>query len=174
MSNTVGEDKHELFELACEMYRDYASNLYVYECDNTGVNDIKDNIVEFIKHTHKAGRRLSIVVDYVQVIADADEIIDTDGHSAAMNIVELKRISREFNIPVIAISSEYNDSIKNSSDVMLVLRANKEEGTTEIESMKKEPRELTMIVDKNRNGEVGEEIKLNYYSKYNLFEVKGK
>ena len=61
-------------------------------------------------HKKLTGRTPVIIVDYAQIIAAADSR-STDKQNMDKNIVELKRISRDFNTPVIAISSFNRENI---------------------------------------------------------------
>lgn len=144
-----------------------------------------------------------VVVDYLQILApinpkeDAKRATDT-------NVVELKRLSRDLDIPVLAISSfnreNYNTSVSMSSfkesgaieygsDVLLGMQfANmrkheitKNGGPKNLENKqwllkqrKANQREIELIVLKNRNGRTGQKINLEYNTLFNYFKPQSK
>ena len=84
-----------------------AEHLFIKEgIGNIGTEEIKKALVEHINRTNETP---VIIVDYAQIIAAADSR-STDKQNMDKNIVELKRISRDFNTPVIAISSFNRDN----------------------------------------------------------------
>lgn len=90
------------------------------------------------RHIEITGRRPVIIVDYLQILAPINDRA-TDKQNTDKNVLELKRIARDFNIPVIAISSMNRDSynapitfssfkesgaVEYSSDILLGLQFN--------------------------------------------------
>jgi replicative DNA helicase len=90
-----------LLNKAKEMYRQYAKHLMILECsDNFGVKSIRESLTKF----HDLMCMPSVViVDYLQILAS--ESGRTDKQSVDKNILELKRLSRDFNIAMVIISS---------------------------------------------------------------------
>ena len=101
--------------------------------------------------------------------------------------MELKRISRDFKIPVLAISSlnraSYDKSInmtgfkesggiEYSADVLFGLQLKGVEGQDfDVEKAKiKNPREIELKILKNRNGKTGGSLFFNYYPEFNYFK----
>lgn len=88
-----------------EAYKGYyntASHMAVIEGSfDTGVNDIRARIE---KHILRRGTKPVVFVDYLQILKPIDMRM-SDKQAIDYNIVELKRISREYDIPVILISS---------------------------------------------------------------------
>lgn len=83
-------------------YMNYAEHIFIYEgVANIGVEKIRD-IVE--KHIKTFKRRPAVLVDYVQILAPPAERL-TDKQAIDKNILEIKRLSRDANIPIIGISS---------------------------------------------------------------------
>lgn len=79
-----------------------AEHLYIREgLGNIGTDAIKKDVID---HINRTGQPPVIVIDYAQIIAPAD-VRSTDKQNTDRNIVELKRLSRDFNTPVIVISS---------------------------------------------------------------------
>ena len=101
--NYYGQEEMELIQKSFKAFKDNAAkHLYIKEgMGNIGVKGIK-NYVE--SHKKITGQTPVIIVDYLQILAPADPR-STDKQNTDNNVVELKRISRDFNTPVIAISS---------------------------------------------------------------------
>ena len=122
-------------ENAIETYRDTISRrLNIVE----GVGDLKIEDIKRIvkKHIATTGETPVVVIDYLQIIALSDEKA-TDKRNIDKAVLELKRLSRDLNIPVVAISSFNRDSymqpvsmtnfkesgrIEYTSDVLIALQ----------------------------------------------------
>lgn len=119
---------------AMQDYSDWGSNIHITEgIGNIGVAEIKAKIEEFKKFRNKAP---VVVIDYLQILAPFD-LKMTDKQNVDKNILELKRLSRDFDIPILGISSfnreNYNapvsmasfkesGAIEYSSDVLIGLQ----------------------------------------------------
>jgi replicative DNA helicase len=91
----------DLLNRAKEIYRQYAKHLMILECSNDfGVKNIRENLVKF--HDLRCMPSV-VIVDYLQILAP--ESVRTDKQSVDKNILELKRLSRDFNIAMVVISS---------------------------------------------------------------------
>ena len=134
-----------------------------------------------------------VIIDYLQILAPYDIKLN-DKQNIDKNILELKRLSRDYKIPIILISSlnraSYNNhsktvsdvsmadfkesgAIEYSSDVLLGLQLKLEKDATkeDVERMKKKPiREMELIVLKNRNGERGQKLRYSYYARFNQYK----
>ena len=171
---------------ACEEYEKYASNIYVYEGNNdTSVEHIKEHIKSHLNRVKKANRKAVVILDYLQVLSPSEESSITDNQNMVKNIAELKRISRDFNIPIFALSSmntkesdifntgNYNetDVLYHSSDVLLHMNYvnEKDKNFDENKEKNKNPIPLSLLIMKNRNGKSGEIIGFDYYPPFNLF-----
>ena len=88
-----------------EAFAPEAANLYIYEGRYNGarltVSAMRDIVKAHIERTHRAP---VIFVDYLQIIAPTDPHA-SDKQNTDNAVFELKEISRDFKIPVIAISS---------------------------------------------------------------------
>lgn len=119
-----------------EYFTEYATNLYIYEgMGNIGAREIRQKVEAFKSIKGKAP---VVIVDYVQIMAPAsDSKYLTDKQNIDFNISELKRISRDYNIPILAISSfnrenyitpvsmtsfKESGAIEYSSDVLIGLQ----------------------------------------------------
>ena len=104
-----------------------AENIYLVEgVGDIGVEQIREHVRKFIAVTQ---RKPVIVIDYMQILAPADPR-STDKQNTDKAVVELKRISRDFNIPVIGISSFNRDSYSEP----VSMKAFKESGAIEYTS----------------------------------------
>ncbi|MBR1485631.1 MAG: toprim domain-containing protein [Synergistaceae bacterium] len=119
---------------AMQDYSEWGSNIHITEgIGNIGVSEIKAKIEEFKKFRNEAP---VIVIDYLQILAPFD-LKMTDKQNVDKNILELKRLSRDFDIPILGISSfnreNYNapvsmasfkesGAIEYSSDVLIGLQ----------------------------------------------------
>lgn len=104
-----------------------AQNLYIHEgMQNIGTERIRQDVQ---KHEFYTGRRPVVIVDYTQILKTPD-IHMTDKQKTDENVVELKRISRDYNIPVIGISSFNRDNYKEP----VSMAAFKESGAIEYTS----------------------------------------
>lgn len=128
------QTERELIARSIAAYGTYAQNLYITEgIGNVGVEEIRDKVEKHIKLTGKAP---VIVIDYLQIIAPTD-VRATDKQNTDKAVLELKRLSRDYSIPVIGISSFNRDNytapvnmasfkesgaIEYSSDVLIGLQ----------------------------------------------------
>lgn len=106
----------EVIEAAKERYKEYNKRLFVHEgVGNIGVDKVRE-IME--KHFYFTGTYPVLIVDFLQILAPTD-VRMTDKQNTDKAVLELKRMSRDFKTPVIAISSfnrqSYEDDVKTSS-----------------------------------------------------------
>ena len=115
-------------------YADYAGRIFYHiGIGDIGVEKIKAVIARHIKIT---GRRPLVIIDYLQIIAPFD-MRATDKQNTDKAVVELKRASRDYDVPIFAISSfnrenytspvniaSFNESgaIEYTSDVLMALQ----------------------------------------------------
>lgn len=173
----------QLIRDAVKKYSEYASHLFIHE----GIGDIgTDQIRQTVeKHISITGNRPVVLIDYVQILAPHD-VRASDKMNTDKSVLELKRISRDCKIPVIGISSfnraSYNDqvameafkesgSLEYGSDVLIGLQL-AGAGSKDFDSNKakqKNPREIELVILKNRNGKTGAKIPFSYYPAFNYF-----
>ncbi|MBR0074124.1 MAG: toprim domain-containing protein [Synergistaceae bacterium] len=136
LSNYNNEFDRRIIAEAMNDYSDWGRNIYITEgIGDIGVFQIKDKIEEFRKFT---GEIPVVVVDYLQILSPYS-VKMTDKQNVDKNITELKRLSRDFNIPVLGVSSFNRESysapvsmasfkesgaIEYSSDVLIGLQYN--------------------------------------------------
>lgn len=128
------QTERSLIQKAIASYAEYAKNIYITEgIGNVGVAEIRDKVE---KHIRLTGKAPCVVIDYLQIIAPAD-VRATDKQNTDKAVLELKRLSRDYSIPIIGISSFNRDNytapvnmasfkesgaIEYSSDVLLALQ----------------------------------------------------
>lgn len=173
-------------------YTEASKHIFIKEANfNYNTELIREDI---IKHKALRGKAPVVVVDYLQVLPCLKDYGD-DKKNIDFNITELKRISREFDTPVIVISSigrqyykkpidfeafKSSGNIEFTADVVIGLQysfmadiGNKSDN--EIQTMYQEakaryPREIQTVILKNRNGSIGEYTNFKYEPKYNYFK----
>lgn len=179
--------ERDLINRAITEYGKYADRLYISEgVGDIGVAQIRETIE---RHIHFTGRRPLVIVDYLQILAPYNERF-TDKQNTDKAVLELKRISRDYKTPVIAISSlnrdNYNTAInytafkesgavEYSSDVLIGLQfvgAGTKNFSAE-EAKRRVPRQVELIILKNRDYKTGEVLQYDYYSMFNTFIEKG-
>ena len=128
------QTERELIQRSIASYGEYAKNIYITEgVGNVGIEEIREKVRKHIKLT---GKPPVVVIDYLQIIAPAD-LRATDKQNTDKAVLELKRLSRDYSIPIIGISSFNRDSytapvnmaafkesgaIEYSSDVLIGLQ----------------------------------------------------
>lgn len=173
----------ELIKSAVQAYSGYAKHIYITEgVGDLGVQQIRETVE---KHTRYTGNTPLVIVDYLQILAPANERA-TDKQNTDKAVMELKRISRDFKTPVIGISSFNRDNYNNavsmqafkesgaieySSDILigLQLKGAGDKNFDPTEAKKKNPREIELVILKNRNGQTGAKVPFEFYPLFNYF-----
>ena len=174
----------DLLEQGIDSYSEYAEHIFIFQ----GMGDVSAETIrkKVAEHTAYMGKAPVVIVDYIQIMAPAD-IRDSEKRATDKNTVELKRISRDFNTPVIAISSlnrsnyktpisfeafKESGGIEYGSDVVLGLQLKGVgEKSFDVNRAKKQlPREIEIVILKNRNGETGATLDFKFYPLFNLFD----
>lgn len=187
-----------VIENAYARYGDYAEHIYF----KVGVGDITtEQIRTWIKeHQEARGTTPILVIDYLQIMAPPRERM-TDKQAVDNNVMELKRISRDFKTPVLAVSSvnrsnyltpidfeafKESGAIEFSADVVIGLQLAcldgelfysdkkvKEKRESIARAKKENPRKIQAVILKNRNGQTGDAIEYKYYPRFNFLEECG-
>ena len=97
----------EIIQNSIENYSKYAGRIYIYEgVGNIGVEQVKQQVQSHVEIT----KNLPLVlIDYLQILAPYNERA-TDKQNTDKSILELKRLSRDYEIPVLGISSFNRDN----------------------------------------------------------------
>ena len=99
--------QRELLAAGVASYRPSAARLFIVEgMGNVGTEAIRTQVQ---RHKDLTGRAPVVVVDYLQILAPYD-LRATDKQAADRAVLDLKRLSRDFNTPVVAVSSFNRDS----------------------------------------------------------------
>lgn len=175
--------ERELIKQSVTAYSGYAKHIYITEgVGDLGVNQIRQTVE---KHARYTGNTPLVIVDYLQILAPTNERA-TDKQNTDKAVMELKRISRDFKTPVIGISSFNRDNyeksvsmqsfkesgaIEYSSDILigLQLKGAGEKDFDPTEAKKKDPREIELVILKNRNGKTGVKVPFEFYPMFNYF-----
>lgn len=182
----------ELIEAAGRVYGDFADCLYFYEgIGDLGVTQIRQAVEE---HRTLTGKIPAVFVDYLQILAPVD-VRASDKQNVDRQVLELKRISRDYNTPIVAISSlnreSYSSKITMSSfkesgaleygsDVLFALQPQgMKEGFSQTEQKENasiikncradQERLVELAVLKNRNGKTGGRVGFCYRPLFNIF-----
>lgn len=172
------QEEIDFINEAVEAYRGFAGNIYIIEgLGDIGVEDIRQMVGKHIRFT---GHKPVVIVDYIHRLAPYDERM-TDKQNMNKAVLELKRISRDFKIPVVAISgvncvdnsgyasaSELKElgAVEHSSDVLLSMQVDHYENETEDHPI----RDVSLVVLKNRYGRTGCKLTYAYHTMYNYFQ----
>lgn len=183
----------DLIERAEKAYSAYAGRItYTEGLGDIGAEEIKQAVK---KHIAITGNKPTVIIDYLQILAPAD-VRASDKQNTDKAIIELKRLSRDYDIAVVGISSFNRDNytaaatmaafkesgaIEYGSDVLLALQpAGMEEASNDKQkaaNKKKlddckasDVRQVEAVILKNRNGKTGGSVTFNYYAMFNSFE----
>lgn len=176
----------DLIKKAVANYSQYCKNIYIVEGTGPiGVELIRKTVENHLKYTGKAP---VVIIDYLQILYPVNERL-TEKQNTDRSVIELKRISRDFKTPVIAISSFNRENYKSvvsmqsfkesgaieySSDVLIGLQLKGTgQGNFDVnEAKSRNPREIELVVLKNRNGRTSIKMEFDYYAMYNYFKEK--
>ncbi|MCD7712765.1 MAG: toprim domain-containing protein [Firmicutes bacterium] len=178
------QTERELINSSILEYGKYAQNIYISEgVGDIGVEQIRETVKQHILYT---GKTPIVAVDYLQILAPSNERA-TDKQNTDKAVMELKRISRDYKTPVIGLSSfnranykeavtmeafKESGAIEYSSDILigLQLKGAGEKNFDANEAKRKDPREVELVILKNRNGRAGDKLSFFFYPLFNYFK----
>lgn len=162
------KEDRAIIEAAIIAYSKYAEHIYIHEgVGNIGVADIRATVEQHIKIT---GNKPIVLIDYLQILAPFNDRA-TDKQNTDKAVLELKRLSRDYSIPVIGISSFNRDNytapvnmasfkesgaVEYSSDVLLALQyegMDWQEGESEKERNKRVRELMSSVISKGKKGQ---------------------
>ena len=169
---------------AISEYATYADNIIYRDGQQhrPSAQDVANMVDSYIART---GKKPVVIVDYLQILAPVDPRA-TDKSAVTTSATLLKQIATRHHIPVIMISSfnrstyqspasmesfKESGDIEYSADVLLGLQL-KGVGTDKFdvnEAKREVPRDIELVVLKNRNGQTGQTLSLDYDPRFNLF-----
>lgn len=184
---TYSREERELIEKAIKEYGNYAGRIYIHEgVGDIGITYIKETVEKHIRYT---GNRPVVIIDYLQILAPYSEKL-SDKQNTDKSVLELKRLSRDYKLPVIGVSSlnrtnyytnismeafKESGAIEYGCDVLIGLQlkgTGKDHADLDLQ-MKKNPREIQAVILKNRHGARGDKIDFNYYTLFNYLMENG-
>ena len=172
---------------ALDAYGKYANHIFIYEgIGNISVDEIREKIKKHISIT--GNKRPIVCIDYLQILkaAEGDDRA-TDKQVVDHNVTALKQLSRDFDLPIIAVSSLNRENYKSKinmaafkesgaieygSDVLIGLQFTGvgDEGFDVNKAKTKEPRKIDFCILKNRNGKITTDgIPMTFYPVFNCF-----
>ena len=184
------KEELDVINASIKSYSDYAQNIVIEEGQgNISALDIRGFVQEHIELT---GRKPVVFIDYLQILAPCTDKRGDIRENIDRNITILKQISRDFKIPVFAISSinrkNYSEkismeafkesgAIEYSSDILMGLQFSSAGSQNfDVDNAKSasndpnKPRDLQLVILKNRNGRTGDIIPFSYYPLFNYFK----
>lgn len=182
------KEEQDLIKQASLAYKKYANHIYMFEISGKITHEfIKKEIQKFIQIKKS---KPVIIIDYLQLLSAVDKF-GSDKQNMDDTATCLRQVARDLNIPIIAISSINRASYKSeislssakesgaleySADFFLGLqfKGAGEKGFDEVEAKKisndiSTPRNVELVILKNRNGKTGEKIGYEMYSAFNFF-----
>lgn len=173
----------DLIRASINDYEKISGNIFIRE----GIGDVTaETIAEQVREHIESGHRPPVViVDYLQILSPKNEKW-TDKQNTDSAILTFKRLSRDYKIPVIVISSfnrenysvrvsmqafKESGAIEYSTDVLIGLQL-KGVGSKNFDidqAKSKNPREVEVVILKNRNGRTGGKIEFDFYAMFNYF-----
>ena len=177
------QEEKKLIRDAVRDYGRIAENIFIRE----GMGDVTAEVIaeQVREHTESGHRPPVVIVDYLQILSPKNERW-TDKQNTDNAVLTLKRLSRDYKIPVIVISSfnrenysvkvsmqafKESGAIEYSTDVLIGLQlkgiGSRNFDTEQAKS--KNPREVEAVILKNRNGRAGEKTAFNFYAMFNYF-----
>lgn len=180
--------EYSLVMKAVSAYSNYYSRIHIIDAtlNRLDANDIYKRMRAY-KRKHPDEKPV-VFVDYLQILKPIDDK-DTDKEKVTRSIATFKSIASELEIPVVVISSfnrsSYQravamESFKESGEIEyyadtllgLQYRAihdNTDDPNSMRNAMQSDPREIELVVLKNRNGKSNTSINFEYYPRFNDF-----
>jgi replicative DNA helicase len=188
----IGKGINQIIPIITNEYRSIAEKMEIYEGRFGATVDVIEKKVQRLKKFYES---FLVVVDYLQVLTSSKNSLMGERSTVDAVVTRLKQISRDYQVPVIAISSfnrsNYNlpvgfesfkesGAIEYSADVLMGLQFRdihqlayqKDElkKREQVERWKKKyPRELELQLLKNRFGDASSQIKFDYFTKHQFF-----
>lgn len=124
---TYSAKEREIIDLALIDYGTYANRIYIHEgVGDIGIMQVREEIE---KHIRLTGNTPCVLIDYLQILAPYNDRA-TDKQNTDKAVLELKRMSRDYRLPVIGISSFNRESYLDP----VTMAAFKESGAIEYTS----------------------------------------
>ena len=185
-------EEQELVKKAARVYGSFAKHIYIHEAaGNLGTPEMRE-IVK--RHIDITGQAPFVVLDYLQIVPAPDPR-QTAKQACDANLVELKRLTRDYNLPLLCISSFNRESYKQpvsmssfkesggveyTCDVLLGMQlygmdyeagetpASRDTRIRQLIKGVRDPRKIEIKILKNRNGRTGSCV-FDFYPAHNTF-----
>jgi replicative DNA helicase len=164
------DTERKLIRDAIEDYKGYAENIYITEgVGDIGIDAIRDRVTRHIRLT---GKKPLVIVDYLQILAPAD-IRASDKQNTDKAVLELKRLSRDYSIPVLCISSfnrmsytspvnmasfKESGAIEYSADVLIGIQYKGMDYDEDETDSERTRRIRELVSDNEAKGKIGESL----------------
>ena len=185
--SSYNQTERELIKGAINDYHSISKRIFIRE----GMGDVTaDTIVEQVKeHISKGNKPPVVIVDYLQILMPHNQK-GTDKTNTDYAILNFKRLSRDYKIPVVVISSFNRENYSNKVSMQAFKESGAIEYSTDVliglqlmgvgsksfdvdAAKSKNPREIEAVILKNRNGRTGDKIGYNFYAMFNYFSEIG-
>ncbi len=199
-ANYNKEKEAKINEFTNKYLEEIAPRLNIMEgIGNITVATVRNTVEMFIEKNRPEFKPV-VIIDFLQILSPLNER-STDKQIVDRNISELKRLTRDLDIAVIAISSfnrqsyanevsfesfKESGSVEYSVDVLIGLQLlikEREKWTQSTpqtekrqaidEAKRKNPREIELVILKNRIYKTGQSVFFKYYSAYDYFTDDG-
>ncbi len=183
-----GIDENILNDLINHYGNTIGNNMFIHD-DIKGLDDIKTRIE---KNMRRRNKKPIVFIDYLQIIPSANNITNSK-EKIDQIIFKIRKLSNKYNIPIFLISSfnrsSYAQAVKYQSfkesgaieytvDVMLGMQYSQIDYTNEekdiykkIKSINKsEDRDIDIVMLKNRNGPISNNLKTRFLPSQSLFK----
>ena len=180
-------DDWKLIEKCAETVANHGKNINILESMTRpmSVDDIELYLEGYVE---KYGVSPVVFVDYLQILAPAKAVERcTDKQVADYNVAKFRMLASKFNTPIVVISSfnrsgydtpvsmqdfKETGNIEYSADTLIGLQL-KGVGTSGFdanEAKRKYPREVELVILKQRYGRTGDKIDYLFSTTYNFFD----
>ena len=185
--SSYNQTERGLIKGAINDYHSISKRIFIRE----GMGDVTaDTIVEQVKeHISKGNKPPVVIVDYLQILMPHNQK-GTDKTNTDYAILNFKRLSRDYKIPVVVISSFNRENYSNKVSMQAFKESGAIEYSTDVliglqlmgvgsksfdvdAAKSKNPREIEAVILKNRNGRTGDKIGYNFYAMFNYFSEIG-
>lgn len=185
----------EQMEKARKEVEEASKNLYIIERDEAvnSAKDIVDIVEQYLEEQEEEekGNKPVIIIDYLQILSGGkDANLVSERNIVDYNIRELTRLAMEEELPVIVISSfnrtnyqvevsmeafKESGAIEYSADVIMgmQLSAVGSKGFDINKEKTKNPREIDIVILKQRYGRSGNKLSFEYYAANDYFKEIG-
>ena len=169
-----------------------AQDIYVVDTDIMHGNGITpaaiDNFIGYYLKECRPDKTPVVIVDYLQIMPSPNDTLQ-ERQAIDMNVDALRRIANNYHIPIVLVSALNRESyadpvslaaykgsggIEYRCDTILALQLSGigSKGYDDLKARSADPRNVDLVILKQRNGAVGITVPFRYHCRYNHFEVE--